>query len=48
MAGRPVRRARDHLAVGGISQLFGLAARFVACGILGLVGTALIVRRQAG
>jgi len=34
--------------MGGISQLFGLATGLVACSILGLVRTALIVRRQTG
>ncbi len=34
------------LTVGGISQLFGLATGFVSCGVLGLAGTALILRRQ--
>ena len=36
------------LAMGGISQLFGLATGLVASGILGQGETALIVRRQIG
>ena len=36
------------LAMGGISQLFGLATGLVASGILGQVETALIVRHQTG
>lgn len=34
------------LSIGAISQFFGLVTGFVACGLMGLVGTGLIIRRS--
>lgn len=34
------------LSIGAISQFFGLVTGFVACGLMGLIGTALIIRRK--
>ena len=36
------------LSIGAISQVLRLAAGFVTCGLLGLAGTLLVVRRRAG
>jgi MFS family permease len=35
------------LSIGAISQFFGLVTGFVVCGLMGLIGTGLIVRRKA-
>jgi len=34
------------LSIGAISQFFGLVTGFVACGLMGLIGTTLIIRRK--
>jgi MFS family permease len=34
------------LSIGAISQFFGLVTGFVVCGLMGLIGTGLIVRRK--
>jgi MFS transporter, ACDE family, multidrug resistance protein len=34
------------LSIGAISQFFGLVTGFVACGLMGLIGTGLIMRRK--
>jgi MFS family permease len=34
------------LSIGAISQFFGLVTGFVACGLMGLIGTTLIMRRK--
>ena len=34
------------VSIGAMSQFFGLVTGFVACGLVGLIGTTLIMRRK--